>query len=380
MRHPDGFWVTKGTVAEYLGELSALHERVDLVAPVGRWLPGIAGRLDGIRIIPEPETLPGLLAFQLRLAFTSRYDAALVYMPSGLRYTHLARRLKCRTRSLAVYLANDYREQVARRYGRLSRTAAGRQWILWANRHWLRTCDVALARGRSLAAEASKYARSAFETVPVSRLHLSMAAEPRCPPLAGEAIRLLYIGRVMEGKGLRQACRVVARLNADRALDREWIFEVAGDGNALEALRAETAGLVTSGQLRFHGWLDHSAALEDCWQRAHIALMPSDTHPEGVPRLLDEAMARGVPVVASAIGGVTGEFGPEEAELVQPGSEEGIRQGLLRVAGSAGHYRKLSKAGLRRARHWGQWGSAAHQHTEVLRQARRQENLKKTSR
>ncbi len=107
------------------------------------------------------------------------------------------------------------------------------------------------------------------------------------PRLAG------FVGRLSAEKGPDLFCRLAAAARTEPALcDAEW--HVWGDGPMRRALEAEYAGVVT-----FHGV---ATDMDLVWPRIGLLVMPSRF--EGVPLAALEAAAHGVPVLASAVGGL----------------------------------------------------------------------------
>lgn len=91
--------------------------------------------------------------------------------------------------------------------------------------------------------------------------------------------------------------------------DRGWQLElhVVGGGRLVEEYRALAVAKGSGVQTVFHGPLPHDHVL-DLMSQSQLFVLGSDT--EGMPRALIEAMAIGVPCVASAVGGM--------AELLPP--------------------------------------------------------------
>jgi glycosyltransferase involved in cell wall biosynthesis len=91
------------------------------------------------------------------------------------------------------------------------------------------------------------------------------------------------------------------------------------------------------------GFLSLDAGLRDLYRSSHVFLHVSWT--EGVPQVLFESFAAGLPVVATAVGGV-----PELAEgrslLIPPGDVEAATAATRRVAGDAQLRAELVDAGL----------------------------------
>ena len=143
-----------------------------------------------------------------------------------------------------------------------------------------------------------------------------------------------------------QACRLISKkglfttLTALKSVVGRWPktqFIVAGEGplkaKILEA--ASEAGLANNIQLV--GWLDQSSLLA-LYRSAHLFLHPSETtgseDQEGIPNSMLEAMATGLPVVATFHGGI-----PEAMEsgrdglLVPERSPAELAEALLRIMG-----------------------------------------------
>lgn len=126
---------------------------------------------------------------------------------------------------------------------------------------------------------------------------------------AGEPTRLLSVARLVEKKGIEYAIAAVGRLQrAGLAVE----YDIIGDGPCRLALAQliETSGLQAT--VRLLGWRQP----EEVQQRlaaAHLLVAPSVTadngDQEGIPNVLKEAMATGMPVVATYHGG--------NAELVE---------------------------------------------------------------
>ncbi len=155
---------------------------------------------------------------------------------------------------------------------------------------------------------------------------LAQLATLGCPPeklrLNRTAIPLEHLSRLVrqpppDGKWrLLQACRLIAKKGIFTTLRamREVVDEfpharltLAGDGPLTDEIRALAAELGLEPNVELAGWCSQEKLL-DLYQAAHIFLHPSELTPggdqEGVPNSLLEAMATGLPAVATFHGGI----------------------------------------------------------------------------
>ena len=107
--------------------------------------------------------------------------------------------------------------------------------------------------------------------------------------------RLLSVGRIVHQKGLDLAMRALGGL---KELDWEW--HIAGDGPQMPVLQSLAKGLGIGDRVHFLGWQSHEGLMK-CYQEANLFLFPS--RHEGMPNAMLEAMASGLPVIASCIAG-----------------------------------------------------------------------------
>lgn len=148
---------------------------------------------------------------------------------------------------------------------------------------------------------------------------------------------ILFVGRHEERKGL------AVLLDAFSALDRDAVLWVAGEGPETPALRARDVAGVE--------WLGPISEDEKArrLRGASVFCAPS-LHGESFGIVLLEAMAAGVPVVASDISGYRDVARRDrEAILVEPHDPLALRSGLRRVLDDAEVGRHLVDAGCERA-------------------------------
>jgi glycosyltransferase involved in cell wall biosynthesis len=125
---------------------------------------------------------------------------------------------------------------------------------------------------------------------------------PRDPPPGARAPTILFLGRLVEKKGCRFLIDAFRAIHARMPQAR---LVIAGDGPERAALQAMAASLDA---ITFTGAVSRDR-VQELMGQARIFCLPSITavsgDAEGLPLVLLEAQASGVPVVTSARGGVT---------------------------------------------------------------------------
>ena len=154
-------------------------------------------------------------------------------------------------------------------------------------------------------------------------------------------VRVLCVARLIERKGVEYLLRAMARDISDRL-----VLDVVGEGPLMGELRrlADQLGLGT--KVEFLGFV-YGEALTDKFRDADIFTLPSLS--ESCSMALLEAMASGLPVVASNVGGIPELVADgENGFLVPPAEPEALRAAIDRLAASPGLRSKFSLANRRK--------------------------------
>ncbi len=175
-----------------------------------------------------------------------------------------------------------------------------------------------------------------------------------------EELRIGYVGRLEAHKGIG----VLLESMAPRPT---WTLAIVGGGPAEPDLRrrAEVLGLVE--RVNFVGPVDHGA-LPATYRSFDVVAIPSVPTPrweEQFCRVAVEAMASGVPVVASRSGALPEVIG-DAGILAAPGDADELRRALDRVASDPRGWEKLRQAGLERAARFS-WESVADDYLKLYR-------------
>jgi spore coat protein SA len=192
--------------------------------------------------------------------------------------------------------------------------------------------------------------------------------------------RIIFVGRISPEKGvhiLLDAFERVVRIVPDAQLEiiggawvapREFIVDLSDepavrrlscfyDTNYLTSLHLRIRGPLEK-RVSFAGGIPHSVVLERM-REANVSVVPSVwSEPFGMPAV--EAMAMGIPVVASRVGGLT-EIVKEGITglLVQPDDPPALANALLRIIADKGMAEAMGRAGRERVDQLFSWNGIA---------------------
>jgi glycosyltransferase involved in cell wall biosynthesis len=158
---------------------------------------------------------------------------------------------------------------------------------------------------------------------------------------------ILAVGRFVPKKGFRHLVQACAWLR-----DEGFAFqcELVGEGSESEALRDQIRALRLSDRVRLVQWCPQ-AELAKHYFRASVLAVPSVVAPDGdrdnIPNVILEALAQGIPVVASALPAIDEVLGPTGAAiLVPPHDVSALAAGIRQICMDQGLARRLRERGL----------------------------------
>ena len=162
---------------------------------------------------------------------------------------------------------------------------------------------------------------------------------PDAAPLRARPAReILFLGLVGERKGVFELLKAFALARAE---NDELELTIGGAG-AIERARSEARRLGVADHVDFRGWVGPQER-EALLARADIFALPSRN--EGLPMSVLEAMARGLPVIATPVGGVPELIGDGvNGLLVPPGDAEALARAILELAGDPARRAALGRA------------------------------------
>lgn len=366
----DGIWTSSGFAYPFWARYLEVFQSVRVVARVGeardhdpRWL-----QADGpnVTFAPIPYYL-GPLGYalhqrEIRRAVRDAFSPgdAVIFRLSTILAAPLIPRLQAMRYPYAVELVGDPWEVFAPGAVRHPLRSIFRRYFFWRVRR-----EVAGASAVSYVTEKALQRRypppprayvASFSSVELtSDSFVASPVRPRSK--SNEPIRIVAVGTLEQlYKGQDVLIDAVGSLVHD-GFDLRLSF--VGDGKYRQMLTDRAAQLGIASCTRFCGLLPAGSAVRAELDSADLFVMPSRT--EGLPRALLEAMARGLPCIASAVGGI-----PEllEAEDMFPAGD---------WVALANKLREVIRAPERRQRMAERNLARAHNFSDHLLAARRRE-------
>jgi glycosyltransferase involved in cell wall biosynthesis len=155
---------------------------------------------------------------------------------------------------------------------------------------------------------------------------------------------VLFLGHLYRAKGVYDLLEAFAVINRERPSLR---LVLAGEGPELRGLRSRAEQLGIDAVVDLPGWVGSTDKAE-LLATAACLVLPS--HNEGLPLVLLEAMIAGVPVLATAVGGVPDVVEDRrDALLVPPNDVPALADALIAVLDDAQLAARLCNAAQRRA-------------------------------
>lgn len=150
---------------------------------------------------------------------------------------------------------------------------------------------------------------------------------------------LIFIGRLESNKGINLFLETVKKLNCKAT--------IVGDGSLKKELQANSYNLQAN--ILFHGWAKDPSEIAELLNKSKILVMPS--YNEGGPRVVVEALACGLPVLATEVGIVPDLANTNKPGLIKIGWDaEDISQKAGELLSNDNYYQEQSRGALELAR------------------------------
>lgn len=229
------------------------------------------------------------------------------------------------------------------------RGPAPRSWLAARRRALFERASLVLAVSGDLATRLERIGAPAGRLRvwrPGVRIPPPLTRRPRAP---GAPLGILMAGRFVEKKGFEYGIEAAARA---RACGVPIALTLVGSGRHGSAYRRLAARLGVGDALEMPGVLRHERVLE-LVAAADLVLVPSvtgaDGDREGVPNVLKEAAARGIPVVATRHGGIPEALSDGRSGLLVPErSAEALAAAITRLAADPALAARIGEGGRAR--------------------------------
>jgi glycosyltransferase involved in cell wall biosynthesis len=200
------------------------------------------------------------------------------------------------------------------------------------------------SRAAAVVALSSEWQATIERLVPRARVvsipnPVQIPAEPA--PLDAAPPTVAFLGVIARRKGVHDLLRAWAIVLRDMPQAR-LVLAGSGDGPEAAAL-ARSLGI--EGSLEAPGWIGPEARAT-LLRRAWVFVLPS--HFEALPMSMLEAMAAGVPVVATRVGAIPEVVSPGCGVLVEPRDPQALAAALLQVLQDASRRQAMGAAARRR--------------------------------
>lgn len=162
---------------------------------------------------------------------------------------------------------------------------------------------------------------------------------------SGEAKEILFVGRFAHGKGMEILIDAIGILKSEFP---EICLTMAGDGILLEEMRQRVAKRGLNKHVKILGFVSASGPLQELYKKADIAVLSSDSYPEGFPRVILEFWSAGLPLIATRLAGI-----PYRVKdgvnglLVTPGNLKELTDAIRRLIVDSDLRHRLAEGGSR---------------------------------
>ena len=156
-----------------------------------------------------------------------------------------------------------------------------------------------------------------------------------------DKIQLLYVGRLSPEKGLPFLIDAVAILKSE---EYNVFLNIVGSGEMQSELETKVEKVRISNCVKFWGYVPNGPMLFDIYKASDIFVIPSLS--EGLPRVLYEAMANSVPIIATNVGGIPHLIKDEyNGLIISPASAQAIVSSIKRIIEYSSMRQQLIKNG-----------------------------------
>lgn len=353
-------WEAEGSFGRYVDSLAPYFDEIVLSVPVFATPPASGSRLRSanVRLAPLPyfpgprQFYPVLPAVHQRLCeFVRQCDVIhlRVPTPAAIFAFRLAR---AANKPVFLLVVGDYKALLPHLgYRGVKKLLFGAYVAFeeWALRH-MTTRALTFANGAALREKHEQHGATVIETKTTT---LSLADIASREDTCGSGpVKCLTVSRIDPRKGLRVLPAAIASLAAQ---GRDVTIDIVGPtigqlgDTERDAIAAEARRLGVEDRVRLRGAIPLDQ-LMPLYQEYDVFVLPTQPG-EGIPRVLLEAMAAGLPIVTTGVSGIRSlvRHG-ENGVLIAESSAEAIATALAQIISDAALRRRIIDGGYWTAR------------------------------
>ena len=180
----------------------------------------------------------------------------------------------------------------------------------------------------------------------LTRAELAGQARPREYPSNGK-VRLILVARQEKAKG---AGTVIQCLPLVSKQFPQVSFTIVGEGSAIPEFKELAGKIGVTDRVQFSGKLNHEQVLQQL-READLFLFPT-TSSDGFPKAVLEALASGLPVVATRVSVLPQLLGAGCGLLINEATPEALAHAVEQALVNADHYETMSNKAIEVAGHY----------------------------
>jgi len=160
----------------------------------------------------------------------------------------------------------------------------------------------------------------------------------------GSIINIVCVAQILPSKGIDYLIDAIHLLRKD---NYNVLLDIVGFGNGTyyESLVDKVKKLELESYVKFKGYVTFGSDLFEIYRKADISVLA--TLSEGLPRVIIESWASGIPFIATNVGGIPGLIvDGENGLLINPGSSVEICKAIKRTISNSDLRKKIIRNGL----------------------------------
>jgi len=355
---------TKEPIVKYLEELSDYFDKCTWISAHDQKVifEGQINRNKIDVVIVNPGKINRAKAWIRALLLSCQHNYVIYFMPSP--FLPVFPFIKLFSKRLGVYLAGDYEVGID--------WYTSQRWFGWPTLMRMsfelpmKHADFILARGKRLARIGSRFNKIVYQTVPMGHMasnynDVMQYSINICPK---DQFSILFIGKVVESKGVGILIEAMRKIISDNK-DNKFHLYIVGEGADKDKYQRLTLDYNLQDTISFEGWVSSQQEMDKYFHMSDLLTVPS-IYPEGVPRVIDEAIVRGLPVISTPVGGIGEEFEDGEVYFVHENNAYELAEGIHKMLFDLEHRKKSLERARKRRDFFLKNNSAAQQHIKIL--------------